>query len=120
MTPTPSQVAEARERLADTAYDSLSQIAGHDGDPDLVKVRVDDVKAVLQGAPFSRTAEIKRLRAENARLKAAIAWACGEGDSDFAEKEDEAYAKPGRHVRRYWWRDELRRRALSGEDTSRG
>lgn len=38
------------------------------------------------------------------RLEAAIAWVCGEGDSDFAEGD--SYGRP-----RYWWRAELTRRA---------
>jgi hypothetical protein len=38
-------------------------------------------------------------------LEEAIAWACGEGDSDFADRIPFG-GKP-----RFWWRSELRRRA---------
>jgi hypothetical protein len=44
-----------------------------------------------------------RVAVERDRLEAAIRWALGEGDSDFAPQP----AGKGR----YWWRTELRKRA---------
>lgn len=54
--------------------------------------------------------ECKRLRIlaaqENKRLRDAISWALGEGDSDFGESKPE-------NAPVFWWRKELRRRAES-------
>lgn len=41
---------------------------------------------------------------ENKRLRAAILWALGEGDSDFGDHKP---ANPGP----FWWRSELKERA---------
>lgn len=73
----------------------------------------------LRAALAAKEEEIERLRhrhdldhkladkwrAENERLRGAISWALGEGDSDFGDRMP-ADGKP-----RYWWRSELHRRA---------
>lgn len=48
--------------------------------------------------------EIARLLADNERLRGAISWALGEGDSNFGDNTPD-------NAPRYWWRTELRRRA---------
>lgn len=57
-------------------------------------------------------AERDALRAEVERLTSAIRWACGydEGPPDFEPPEDS-------DKRRYWWRNELMRRAALQEPT---
>lgn len=55
-------------------------------------------------------ARADRAEAEVERLRGAISWALGEGDSDFGDNKPEN-AKP------FWWRAELRARALSQETT---
>lgn len=50
------------------------------------------------------TATIETLAARVATLEAAVRWALGEGDSDFHPR--------GENDPPYWWRRELRRRAL--------
>lgn len=62
--------------------------------------------AALYAMIARRDVEITELRATVARLEAAISWAMGEGDSDFGDREE------GDKQPRYWWRAELRRRAL--------
>lgn len=47
-------------------------------------------------------AENARLAEQNTQMLAAINWACGTGDSDFAEPE---------HATRYWWRKPLHNKA---------
>jgi hypothetical protein len=47
---------------------------------------------------------VKQLQQENDRLRDAIRWALGEGDSDFGNN------LTGNEPR-YWWRKELRKRA---------
>lgn len=71
----------------------------------------DEMRAIHDGlrsnaVPADATtlrATVERVQAENARLREAIGWALGEGDSDFAE--------PDGPYPRYWWRKELRARA---------
>lgn len=71
----------------------------------------DRIKAAL-GWPESLNAvpsRVKTLQAKVAKLEAAIAWALGEGDSDFGEQEPSLTEQLSR--RPYWWRTELRQRA---------
>lgn len=66
----------------------------------------DRIKVAL-GWPDSLNSvpsRVKTLQAKVAALEAAIAWALGEGDSDFGDNMP-AKAPP------YWWRGELRQRA---------
>lgn len=51
-------------------------------------------------------AEVQRLQSKNERMKSAISWALGEGDSDFGENKPE-------NAPTFWWRYELRKRAES-------
>ena len=58
------------------------------------EVEAADLRALL--------ASLATLREENAKMVAAINWACGAGDSDFAEPEN---------ANRYWWRRDLHGKA---------
>lgn len=53
---------------------------------------------------FEAAALEKQYEAENVRLKAAISWALGEGDSDFGDNMPKSAGS-------FWWRKELRQRA---------
>jgi hypothetical protein len=48
--------------------------------------------------------DVRDVLAENERLRAAIRWANGEGDSDFGDNVPDGAGM-------YWWRAELMRRA---------
>lgn len=58
-----------------------------------------------------RARELSQLREENEKMRAAIAWACGEQpDPDgkwFGELQPET--KPESRPRPFWWRSQLRR-----------
>lgn len=49
--------------------------------------------------------KVSELEEENVRLRSAIEWALGEGDSNFGETEN-------RPAGAFWWRKELRTRAF--------
>lgn len=102
---TPSQVAEARERAAHARAAPSKMVNG----TLFCELQQEDLRILLQ-ALDERTKALEQARA-------AISWACGEGESDFAEKETEVFAVVHRYVPRYWWRKELHERA---EDTNRG
>lgn len=64
----------------------------------------------IQQSPrsFGEVPVIEDLCARVAELEATIRWALGEGD-EFPPIPDEP--EPGKPIRRYWWRSELRRHA---------
>lgn len=85
----------------------------------LLRVEVSDANwAGLEcDNPECVSVENRRLRAENERLKGAINWVCGAGDSDFGENRRPD--KDGK-VAPFWWRTELQERAGLTWDRDRG
>jgi len=92
---------------------------------DLSRYRVD----AMNEAQRRRAAEDERddlereattLAAEVERVKGAVRWALGEGDSDFGASLGDRAPGDGKlpRIGRYWWRAELRKRA--GLDAPRG
>lgn len=77
-------------------------------------------KEALTNHEMYTTEFLRALAAEAGagRLREAIRWALGEGNSDFGDKIPEPRA--GRPFPLYWWRTELRERAALKEPDAQG
>lgn len=95
-TPTHHRRVCRNSRCADAGTCLASRPYGNSG------LQLEAIRAAYLASPGPS------LQAEVERLRAAISWALGEGDSDFGDK-----APPTGSKRRFWWRDELRARALN-------
>lgn len=103
--PEPEDIAEAKRII-------IGLLDRHDELRETVNNQFDELRMFYQadgsGTPLDSPEECKRLRIlaaqENKRLRDAISWALGEGNSDFGDNKPE-------NAPTFWWRRELRQRA---------
>ena len=70
---------------------------------DFASFRPGSIQRALGIAYLDLAAQLAERERENVRMREAILWACGEGDSDFySEGERERAGLPI-----YWWRKRL-------------
>lgn len=115
-----ARLVEARREMHDLHYECEAKeerladlTISHDlhaENGERLEARLAEAEARCEAIRISRDHhELMATRAERrlAALEAAVRWALGEGDSDFGDHIPEGKG-------RYWWRSELRRRALLG------
>jgi hypothetical protein len=74
-----------------------------------VERRAEAARDAARAECVALASRVTEAQAQVARMREAIQWALGEGDSDFADH------MPADKAPRFWWRAELRRRVALTE-----